>query len=543
MDARTCYSRHFGVKHNLRAVALCVVLATFLPASDAEAYAIFIHEQLTDRALPDGSWLVSPQRIDGASAASLTRFRRWIYDQIARHPDAAIRDRFMARYPKPETFTALAFREFVSFNRSPKRRIWGIDRSRGGRGLSARDLLVASSGAPDRDGRNRDRVEYDSKTGRPVKGSDGNPIPDDPSILNMGKAIGLSSQGHAHYGLPRVELSDDPEVLKTEPERFAVKAGYPDGPILALAREMAQLHTDLALLANIWGGNGHRYLTVSFCGHAFHYIQDVGNQIHTIQVGLYDFFKAAKLQYWWRAFVTSGGYLAPLKKFTSVGIDILSNHHILIESLAAKRFKEAVGGQKTNASIARAVDAMGGDDAAFSAALDAALATGQKTFAATITDTLITASSPEGAKTYELAAQAACGRLSNYGVRLKDDTEGGQLDPDTLVCDTTTLDELYTLQAASLVRVTTALRRFDRELAAAAAHPDKEAHAHEILSRFVTARLDLLDAADKRREAYKANPPADAGDTLTSAGWPIAQAVIFFLIIFYIRRKLAPLPQ
>ena len=77
----------------------------------------------------------------------------------------------------------------------------------------------------------------------------GNLVPADPALLNIGKLGFLSSQAHAHYGLPQLQFSDDPEMLKTDPRRFAVASGYPKGPILTLAAEMSQLHTDLAMLA------------------------------------------------------------------------------------------------------------------------------------------------------------------------------------------------------------------------------------------------------------------------------------------------------
>ncbi|MFT7625860.1 MAG: hypothetical protein ACI9WU_005051, partial [Myxococcota bacterium] len=294
-------------------VSILLSLVVLLTSDPAHGYAVRVHEALSRETLPDSSWLIKQPVGPVPGIKEMSGFRRWLHAQIAELPEQALRDRFLKRYPDAASFSSMKLREFLGFNQSPRRRLFGIDRR--GKGGSAREVVAFASGAPDRDGRNRDRVAYDDK-GQPAKDGSGNTIPDDPSILNMGNALGLSSQAHAHYGLAALEFSDDPDVLQSEPQRFAVAAGFPEGPILSLAADMAQLHTDLALLAQLWGGRGHRWLTVAFIGHGLHYLQDVGNQIHTVQVGLYDFFVDAKLQYWWRAFITSGGTLAPLKAFT-----------------------------------------------------------------------------------------------------------------------------------------------------------------------------------------------------------------------------------
>lgn len=528
-------------------VLMAAGLGLLFAPRDAGAYAIKVHEELSRRALDDSAWLLTPSQVDGASIQALTRFRHWLYEAASRHPDAAIRGRFLARYPTVAAFGAMAFRELLAFNRAPHGRIWGIDRSRAARALNARELLATSSGDPDRDGRNRDRVTWDASTRKPVPDSNGNPIPDDPAILNMGRATGLSSQAHAHYGLPQVELSDDPDVLQETPERFGAAMGYPDGPILTLAAEMTQLHADLALLAHAWGQPGSRYLTVTFVGQGLHYLEDVGNQIHTVQVGLYDFFVDAKLQYWWRAFITSGGYLAELRSFPSVGIDILRNHHIAIEQLTSERLFETLDGQETSPAMAEAVRGLHVDDPDLAAALDTALAAQStpSTFAETITRVLIDVSAAEGPRAYALMREVACGRLGNYGFKVPDDTDKRALDPDTLVCATgeegrASLEELYALQGRAFLRVATALRRLDRELQAQASRADREAMVQEVLGRFLAARLDLLDAAEARRAAWVSNPPKVSGDAgVRSIGWPLGQVGVIALAygFFWWRRR------
>ena len=64
---------------------------------------------------------------------------------------------------------------------------------------------------------------------------------------------------------------------------------YPPGPVLTLAAEMAEAHLDLALIAAL-GEQPSETLAWLYTGQAFHYLQDITNQIHTVQVGIYDFF-------------------------------------------------------------------------------------------------------------------------------------------------------------------------------------------------------------------------------------------------------------
>jgi len=277
-----------------------------------------------------------------------------------------------------------------------------------------------------------------------------------------------------------------------------------------LAADMAQLHTDLALLAQLWGQSGSDYLSRTFAGQSFHYLEDVGNQIHTVQVGSYDFFFSAKLQYWWRALITAGGYLGPLRPFTAIGIDILTNHHTLIEELTAARFYEAVDGEPGDTHIAEAVKELPLDSSEYSAILDEALASNgsSTTFARTLTKALIEASAPEGARAYQHMKAVGCGRLSIEGFKVPKDGVEWVISADDLVCHAddeegkARLDALYALQARAFRRVSTSLRRYDREFETVMKRKDRVALIHEIVARFVTERLDLLDSSDVRRKAY-----------------------------------------
>ena len=512
----------------IRSLLLGAVCLAVLPR-DATGYAAKMHEELTERALPGDAWLLTPLALDvvpGSPAA----FRQWLYGLLSTTPDEALRRRFVARWPTAQRFDALALRELLLLNIERTKRVTGIDRVDGWRGKDARQLLAASSAEPDRDERNRDRLAHDPVTHEALKDAHGRPVPYDPATLNMGSTTGLSSQAHAHYGLPALDFSDDPDVLKSAPERFLIKAGYPPGPVLTLAAEMAQEQADLAVLATLWGGPGSRALAVGFAGQALHYVEDVGNQIHTVQVGSFDFFLSAKLQYWWRALITSGGYLAPLRPFASIGLDILSNHHLLIEQLTARRFEEALAGTSQSPDIQQAVTRYGEDDPDFAKALDAALATAGTSFAAAIAKTLIDASSTEGPKAYAEMRQAGLGRLSRYGFVVPEEERARSMDPDSLVAPGGDLTALYALQARAFRRVGTAVRRFDRELGALAGRPEKDALAREIASRLLGERLAMLEAAEARRADYVAHPPPPSFGTIKEPSWLISELTLLGLL-------------
>src|SRR5262249_18679449 len=164
-------------------------------------------------------------------------------------------------------------------------------------------------------------------------------VPLDPAQLDMGSLRGTPSQAYAHYGLPRGPFTDDADVLKKEPWRWA----YPP-TAQAFAPDFAEEHTDLALCAATLGRPGGVALGWLFLGQADHYIGDVANQIHTLQA-VYGFFYDAKLESYKEELRSLGGLLRSRPDFVTIGIGIIKNHHLLVENLWAKRVFEAVGGR------------------------------------------------------------------------------------------------------------------------------------------------------------------------------------------------------
>ena len=506
-----------SMKH-IRALLLVITVAGL--STDTHAYTVRMHQELTRRSLPDTAFLLTGDGlVQPATPGQRAAFRTWLYTRAINHPDTAVAERFRARYPTAKAFSAMALREFLIFNMNPDRRIHSIDRSHSAP-MSPRELLAISSADPDLDLRNQARFAYDVTAGAFVLDINGNQIPHDPATLNMGRSDGLSSQAHAHYGLPNYSFTDDPAVLKEAPERFLIKTGFPDGPVLALAADMAQMHTDLAVLAWLWGKPGSRYLALSFAGQSFHFLEDVGNQIHTVQVGAYDFFLAAKIQYWWRALITAGGYLGDLRPFTSIGIDILTNHHALIEELTALRFLESLDGKPTVPVVYESVHNLASDDVAYASGLEESLQAEEDDtqFARVLTQHLIETSATEGPKVYQHMEAIGCGRLSVEGFKVPKDGDDWSIPADDLVCHADDEEgraqehELYALQAVAFGRVSTSLRRYDRQMAALLGSGKVAETTNQIMGRFLTERLDMLDAAERRREQYVASiEPASGG--------------------------------
>jgi len=198
------------------------------------------------------------------------------------------------------------------------------------------ELLELAARWPDDDERNRHRY-FRNEHREVMRGPDGSPLPYDPSTLDFGGLTGTTSQGHAHYGLVSEPLSSDPEVLKKEPWRFAVPTtAHAYGP------EFVRIYSELAELAGASGLPSGPWLQAVFAGAAFHHLEDLCNQIHTVQVGIYEFFEAAFIQSKLRDLKTVGGLFGRRYSLPQVGLRLIANHHLLSEDLFAKRVREAV---------------------------------------------------------------------------------------------------------------------------------------------------------------------------------------------------------
>src|SRR5262245_60439723 len=240
---------------------LLCVLALFTALPRAHAFGVDVHERFARYAFAKEKPPAAP--LPPLSAEDLAAFWSWLRAQAV--AASSERDELERRWPAGDHF---ALKLLLGFNAAAK--VYGIDRAD-----DAPDLLRVLSGAsthPDLDFRDRDRLAYGPDK-QPLRDRHGAPVPDDPAILNMGNTQGLSSQAHAHYGLLRGPLSDDPDVLKKEPQRFALARAPGVKEVLTFAPERAQLHADLARLATLWGGPGAARLAALFTGAGWHYLQ------------------------------------------------------------------------------------------------------------------------------------------------------------------------------------------------------------------------------------------------------------------------------
>jgi len=321
-------------------------------------------------------------------------------------------------------------------------------------------------------------------------------MPYDPATLDFGSLTGTNSQGHAHYGLVDGPLSDDPEVLKKEPWRFAVPpTAHAYGP------EFVQLYTDLATLAAGSGLPSAGWLQAAFAGAAFHYIQDVCNQIHTVQVGIYEFFKSAFLQSRLRDVRTLGGLLGERRSMEQIGVRLITNHHLLSEDLFAKHLAEVpLQLDEPDPEIAAAPD---------------------------LTKAIIDRSSREAAEIYRLAWRFSAPTLRDGVSGHEFDGAKGD-DPDAYVDKSpearVAIDRFYAIEARGLRRAVTALREWQRRFPGPAHDP-------------VPGLLVYHSKAAERRAAWR---PAVAGKASVAWGYPIAlMAVVAAAAMVVVRKRRA----
>jgi hypothetical protein len=491
---------------------LCLLLS--LGALRAHAFGIEVHERFARYAFAkDKAMLERP--LPPLSQREVGEFWKWLRAQaLAALPEAARTD-LERRWPEGDR---AALKILLGMN--PAADVYGIDRSDDAADLGAE--LGKASAHPDVDLRDRDRIAL-GPDGRPLVDRFGEPVPDDPAILNMGTLRGLSSQASAHYGLLREKLSDDPDVLKSDPAHFAIARtpGVPE--VLTFAPERAQLHADLAVLAGYWNGPGAARLSALFTGAGWHYLQDVGSQVHTVQVGLYDFFVRAKILYWLRAALTAGGYFGELRSFGSIGITILSNHHIFVESLGARRLLDAEGARAGPfVGLLREMAEPSGD-------LPSVLPVPRYPLALCLG--LIARSAPEGADVYRAAAETTRGELrSTTDVMGEEESRPDhwiRSDADAQAA----LSRLYDLVRHGFLRVATAMREWWRRQEIALSKPSPPAIA-ALARRFFEERLAYRGDAEARRARYLAAVTAPESGSLHEPVWiAIDLALLAFLAL------------
>jgi len=476
----------------------------------ASAYDQKVHVYLSTRAYA-GPTAALPD--DAASRAAVIALRAQLYRAGAEAHDPELKRRFLERWPTEASFDAYNVKRLFGLN--PDKTVAGIDDAPLPAGDAAAAYALASR-LPDDDFRNRNRYRHGADRAV-LRTATGEPLPEDPATLEMGSVTGLSSQAHAHYQLARLTFSDDPDVLKKEPRRFAKPP-----TVHTFGAEYVELYSALAVIASHLPG-GER-LALTHAGAAAHHIEDVANQIHTVQVGIYDFFVDAKLQSIKEELRTIGGLLGSRPTFVAIGINIITNHHSLAEALYEKHLL-APGDP-----VAALTEQAAPDDQLTSALQRVSLACAPG-FGRELTFALVERSSLEGGEVYAAIRAVADKRYSRVGVSFGDGD-----DADRALRPGADLAHFYALEA-------TGARRSDQTLAAWWQRFDvcRSAPA-DLVSRMaeslVKERLDALDASEARARDWVPEPrKLETLDYWVIVGYAIALGLLALIARRLLRRR------
>lgn len=518
-----------------RPLAAAVLAVLSVLAWPARAYNELTHEALTRKAFVAHPAWTSPLLLP-PGPEDLAAFRSLLFRAFAGVPDEALRTAFLARFPTEGALDAWALKGFFMLN--PAATVHGFDALRDdGEPVARGALLERASRWPDDDHRNRDRFLYDAQR-QVLMDAIGNPLPFDPMTLTLGALTGTSSQAHAHYAIREQPLSDDPRVLMTDPAGFAMPK-----ETQAFGGEFAQLYTDLALLASTSGLDRGAWLSATFSGAAFHHIQDTANQIHTLQVGPFVFFRAALWQLVTRELVTQGGLFGERPSLVSVGTRIISNHHLLLEDLFAKRFAELLQGRPMSAELSASVQGLELDDPAFATAARKQLAEAPDRFAHVLVKVLIAQGGVEGAEIYRLIWELSLPTLHDGRGHEYNGDKGD--DPDTFIQvrdhdDEARLKAFYALEGLGLHRATTAQRLWLHAFDAEELRPDVRTRA---ATRILATLVPYHAAAQARRKAYA--PAATAARQPVAWGFSLATlalSALAALLAWRVRRRHSTAP-
>ena len=458
------------------------------------AYGTRIHRLLPSRTLPIRA---DSAPLPVARAADLEAFRSWFYERASHARDSATRHTFLLRYPTAAAFTSSALKELLMMDGTA--RVLGIDWAPD----SVVPLLKAlelGSTWPDLDRRNQGRLFRDP-SGLVHLTTAGDTVPFDPMTLNMGRLTGLSSQAHGHMGLAPTATSADPETLKKEPWNFATAVAF-GTRVETFAPDNAQIYTDLAVLAAMDGRPAWRTLSALYAGNAMHYLADVGNAVHTIQVGIYPVFVDATIQSWMRRALTLFGLLGKAPTRNSIGIDIISNLHTYSERLFET---ELTGPDSALPSMQPALAALRDGNDSLARVLSGVR---RADFGRAIAQVTIESNMRDGAEVYRVTREIIA-RPLRLGKRTVDfDTV-----PDERVASyqrsgrAAQLDTFNLVHARGLARTTSALRAWwSRYSASSRVRPrDRAAAIDAIMSRLLKERLAYLDSAESRRREWIAS--------------------------------------
>jgi hypothetical protein len=246
----------------------------------------------------------------------------------------------------------------------------------------------------------------------------------------------------------------------------------------------------------------------------------VGNQIHTVQVGIYQFFRDAWFQSKARDVFTVGGLLGERRSLRQIGVRLIANHHLFSEDLFAKRV------QANAPEVADALRGLGTDEAQ----LVGSVAQGDD-FGGTIAQALIDISSREGGEVYRLAYRLTVPTLRD-GMGHEYDGANGD-DPDRYLgnADPQPQHAFYALEGRGLRRAATAVRLWEARFESSRGSVSPLVP----VQRSVAMLLPYHDAAAARRAAYK---PAPAERNEIAWGYPATVlAIVAVGLAVLVRRR------
>ena len=526
-----------------RLTRLALIIALLAAPSAALGYGVWVHYVIPTVVLKDFKAApgldvpaIHTTMLSGATDADVAGFRTWFYDRAAALKDAGVRAAFLKRYPTAAAFDLKAFKEFLMMNSEAK--VLGIDPFEAvyqartpadvaqdptspytpGQKISLETALQMGSAYPDIDRRNQDRL-YRTADGKLVLTTKGDTVPFDPMTLNWGNLTGLSSQAAEHTALNHEKHSSDPGMLAVDPWNFVSATGYPTDSVESYAEANAQMYTDLAYITALGGASGSDMLSALFAGNAMHYIADVGNPIHTLQVGTKDISSDATMQYWLGRLKTVFGLLGHTPSRNSIWIDMRTNYRTLSEKLFQAELREAMrldsAGKKDSISAAMkgALDAFRTGDQGMRRVLLAATVNQARKeayppYGRIIAGAVVDSGYQDGAAIYRLTREIAVSSLGKAGVRVDFDTM-----PENRIWEfvrdrndpaiKAALDTFNIIQGRGLGRVYEAITAWwNAYQGTRLMHTDRARVTDWMIARLIVGRLNYLAYADARREDY-----------------------------------------
>ncbi len=452
-----------------RLVALVLFVA--LPAL---AYEARLHDAITRTALPAS---LREERAAPVSRAHLDGFRRWFYTEVVTSLPEPARARFLARWPTGQAFTSGAFRELLGLSGAARLRVLGIEIPFPSVATAA-DVLAAGAAAVETDQRHRDAT---------LSSGGSSPVPRDPAVLAFGPASGASSDGWAFTAA----------VVPAEASPRGV-AGEGQGPAFASTFQR------LALVASRWTHPSARTIALGYLGNSAHYVQKLASPLWATPLGHPEFLEAATSQYRWRAVLTAGGTIGPLRPPGISAEALQRNHRRFTDRRTAERLDKA-----PPPPLATPVE--------------------PATAVVPLAQRVHAEAAAESESVYALAIRATCDRMRLEGFVFHDPRAEVASASNSVLCESDSVDTIDALTQLdglidrSLVRATAATASLVAGFAGAQCDSG-------CLAGLIAERLDALDAADQRREALlRAGVPQE---TTRSTVWTVGVGAAAFGLLF-----------